>query len=207
VLALSVALLGVTGCGGSASAPSASAPTDPAAAPAAGGTATPVSTGGGTGGDNIAKDIAAEHDAAVAALRVWGKRANAVCRNARKRDRSTISRLRGMIPKGRKFSRGEQERFGREFLKFARTGEATYAKLREIAMPKEAEAVDKIQSFFDKVEEELMLAQRFGIEVEEYRSLPDMLAAIQRSRRLDDDFKRDARAVKAPGCITPDKTS
>jgi hypothetical protein len=200
-VALSAALLGITGCGGSAPAPSAPAPGDPAA-PAAGGTATPVSTGGGSGGDNIAKDIAAEHEAAVAALRVWGKRANAICRTARTRDRSTISRLRTMIPKGRKFTRSEQERFGREFLTFARTGEKTYAQLRAIAMPKEAEAIDKIQSFFDKVEEELTIAQRFGIEVEEYRSLPDMLAAVQRSRRLDDDFKRDARAVKAPGCIS-----
>ncbi len=200
MVALSVALLGVTGCGGTSAAPSASAPADPAAA--AGGTATPVSNGGG-GGDNIAKDIATEHKASVAALRVWGKDANAICLKARKRDSSTTSRLRSMIPRGRKFTRSEQERFGREFLRFARTGEQTYAKLRAIAMPKEAEAIDKIQSFFDKIEEELTIAQRFGIEVEEYRSLPDMLAAVRRSQRLDDDFKRDARAVKAPGCITP----
>lgn len=197
MLAVAVALLGLTGCGGSSDAP----PT--AAAPATPGAVTaPVSTSGGSGGDNIAKDIAAEHKAAVGSLRVWGKEANAICRTARKRDRSTTSRLRAMIPKGRKFTRSEQERFGREFLQFARTGEKTYAELRAIAMPKEAEAIEKIHSFFDKVEEELMIAQRFGIEVEEYRSLPDMLAAVERSRRLDDDFKRDARAVKAPGCVT-----
>lgn len=203
MVALSVALLGVTGCGGSSDAPpTAAQPAAPAAPASTGSTTTVAANGGGGGGDNIARDIAAEHKASEAALRVWGKKANAICKKASGAAKDDARRLRAMIPKGRKFSRREQERFGREFLEFARDGEGTFASLRAVALPKEAEALETIQSFFDKIEEELTLAQRFAIEVEEYRSLPDMLAAVRRSRRLDDDFKRDARAVKAPACAS-----
>ena len=207
MVALSVALLGVTGCGGSSSArPTAAAP-DPAAATAPGSSTTSVSTGGGSGsgGDNIARDIAAEHKASEAALRVWGKTASGICRRLRSRHTDDLSRLKAMVPKGRKFTASEQKRFGARFTQLARHGEKEYAALQDIALPKQVEALEKIHSFFDKVEEDLTLGQRFGIEVAERHSLPDMLGAILRLKRLRDDYKRDARAVKAPRCaVWPD---
>lgn len=202
-MALSVAVLGVTGCGGSSSAPTAGTP-DPAAAPPAGpsGSTTSVSTGGGGGGDNIGRDIAKEHKESEAALRVWGKQANKLCRKVAARDKVTTKRLEAMLPKGRRFTRPEQEKFGRVVLEYGRQAEKDYFALRDIALPKQAEALDKIQSYFDKVEESLTLAQRFGIEVEEARSLPDMILVAKRIKRLEDDLKRDARTVKAPACAS-----
>jgi hypothetical protein len=171
-------------------------------APAQGGSATTVSTGGGGGGDDIGRDIVREHKASEAALRVWGKEANKLCRKVAARDKVNVKRLEAMLPKGRRFTRPEQEKFGRVVLAYGRQAEKDYFALREISLPKQAEALDKIQSYFDKVEEQLTLAQRFGIEVEEARSLPDMILVARRIKLLEDDHKRDARAVKAPACAS-----
>ena len=206
MVALSVALLGVTGCGGSSDAPPAAAPGAPAAAPADAGTATPVADTGGaavnSGGDgSIVKDIEAQRKASKAALRKWGKVADRVCRQDEKRlERDWMGRIKAMVPKGRKPTKGEVERLGAVILAMSRDAERTYDSLQRIALPTEPDAVDTIQAFFDKVEEELVLAQRIGIELKKRNDLESTVHTLVRIGRLADDFKRSSKSVHAPSC-------
>ena len=205
MVALSVALLGVTGCGGSSDAPPAAAPGAPAAAPADAGTATPVAdTGGGAvnGGDgSIVRDIEAQRKASKAALRKWGKAANRVCRKGEQRlERNWVGRIKAMVPKGRKPTKREVERMGAVILAMSRDAERTYDSLQGIALPTEPDAVDTILAFFDKVEEELVLAQRIGIELEKRNDLESIVHTLVRVGRLADDFKRSSKSVHAPSC-------
>jgi hypothetical protein len=105
-----------------------------------------------------------------------------------------------MVPKGRKPTKAEVERIGAAILAMSRDAEKTYTGLQGIALPTQADALDTIESFFDKVEETLVLAQRIGIELEKRDDLESIVHTVLRIRRLGDDFKRATKSVHAPAC-------
>ena len=161
-------------------------------------------SGGGSvnaGDGSIVKDIEDEHKASDAALRKWGKAANSFCRKDGKRiERRWLDRIRAMVPKGRKPTPAEVERVGDTILAMSRDAESLYTGLQRIALPTQPDAVDSIEAFFDKVEEELVLAQRIGIELEKRNDLESLVHTVMRIRRLSGDFKRSAKTVHAPAC-------
>jgi hypothetical protein len=206
-VALSVALLGVIGCGGDSGAPAPSdQPTAPAAvAPAQSGGATPVSDTGTSGEGGIAQDIETERVAAKRALRTWGQAAERACRKAERRVDPWVKRVLALRPpKGRRPSRAEVRRIGKRIVALGRAAEYEYNLLRGVALPKEAAAVDQIEDFFDKEEEALMLVQRLGVELEALDDLEAFVTTIDRLRRLDDDYRRAGRAVGARSCVDGD---
>jgi hypothetical protein len=199
-LALSVAVLGVTGCGGSDAPPPAAAPAP--AAPAAGvapssSSATPVSA---DGSGAISMDIESERKAAKKSLRAWGKAADRACRKAERRVDLWEPRFASAGPKGRKPTKADAQRVGRLIARFARAAEYEYKLLTAIAMPKEADAIDAIDSFLQKEEEMLMLIQRLGAELTVANDRDSIISALRRLDRLEDDYKRAARAAGAPVC-------
>jgi hypothetical protein len=209
-VALSVALLGVTGCGGdSGSAPAPSEPSAPpaAAAPATSGGATPVSdTGSGGASDGgIAKDIETERVAAKRALRTWGQGAERACKKAERRIDPWVKRVLALKPrKGERVSPAEARRIGKRIAEFGRAAEYEYKLLQNVALPQEAAAIDKIEDFFDKEEEALMLVQRLGVELQALNDLEAFVTTIGRLNRLDDDYRRAGRAVGAHSCVDND---
>ena len=200
MVALSVALLGVTGCGGSSDAPPAAPPV--ATAPAAPGANTPVadqSTGGG-GDAGVGTDIENERVAAKRALRTWGKSAERACRKAERKIEPWLARLLRFRPK----SRAEFKRAGKMLVDIARAAEYEYELLRDVALPSEPAAIDAIHSFFDKEEEALMLVQRIGVELEMLNDAKGILNSLARLSRLEDDYRRAGRAVGAYSCVDSD---
>lgn len=189
VVALAVALLGVTGCGGSDVAPPAPAPAPPAA--------TNVSTQGSGG---LGSDFAQERREAKAALRKWGRAATKACR-----------RLDGeQAPYGRRFramsaspdrSKDAIVDAGRVFKAYTKIAEREYDLVREVPLPQQAEAIDAIDSFLQKEEEAIMLLQRAALELDAHNDFASLVRTAVRFRDLLDDYRRAARAVYAEPCF------
>ncbi|HEX8743628.1 MAG TPA: hypothetical protein VF712_10885 [Thermoleophilaceae bacterium] len=188
-MALAVALLGVTGCGGSDVAPPAPAPAPPAA--------TNVSTQGSGG---LGSDFAQERREAKAALRKWGRAATKACR-----------RLDGeQAPYGRRFramsaspdrSKDAIVDAGRVFKAYTKIAEREYDLVREVPLPQQAEAIDAIDSFLQKEEEAIMLLQRAALELDAHNDFASLVRTAVRFRDLLDDYRRAARAVYAEPCF------
>jgi hypothetical protein len=210
VISVAAALLGVTGCGGSdeaAPTPPPSAAAAPAAQSAPGGGAAPVAnTGGdGAGAGSIARDIENERVASRDALRKWGVSAERACRKAERKVEPWLARMtKFKAPKNRRATAKEVERAGKLIVDFAHAAEYEYELLRAIELPTQPDAIDQIESFFDKEEEALMLVQRLGIELQKRNDREGFLSSLDRLRRLSDDYKRAGRAVGARSCVDDD---
>jgi hypothetical protein len=194
VVALSVAVLGATGCGGGSDAP---APAAPAAPPAA---TAPVADRSGGADGSIGRDIEKERVAAKRALRTWGVAAERACRKAERKIEPWLARLTKITWK----SRADFKRNGRMIVDLARAAEYEYEVLRNVALPTQAEAIDAIHAFFDKEEEALMLVQRIGVELEMLNDPDGILRSLARLNRLEDDYRRAGRAVGAYSCVDRD---
>jgi hypothetical protein len=197
-VALSVALLGLTGCGGSDAPPPAATPAAPAAtAPAASGT-TAVATQGSTGsGGGLGGDIALERKQARKALRKWGARATRVCRKAERTYAPHAARIAAIGRQGKNASLAEA---GRVFGAYAKAAEREYNLVRAIPLPAQPEAVDAIDGFFQKEEEALMLLQRAALELRAHNDRPSFVRTAARFGDLLDDYRRSARSVHAEAC-------
>lgn len=209
VISVAASLLAVTGCGGSdAPAPAPPAGAAPAAqtAPSAGATPVADTSGGGTGDNGaIARDIENERVAAKRALRRWGASAERACRKAERKVDPWLDRMLSFkAPKHRRATAAEVEHAGNLIVSFARAAEYEYELLRAIALPTQPEALDRVQSFFDKEEEALMLMQRVGIELQKRNDPEGFFTSLDRLRRLTDDYRRAGRAVGALSCVDDD---
>ena len=187
-LALTVAALGATGCGGSAEAP------PPAAAPVP---ATPVSTqGGGSGGIGI--DIGEQRAAVDRSVRAWGREATRACRKSHRRLEPWSRRI-GSLAQG-KPTRAKVKRLGHTIARTAKAAEYEYDLLRAIALPAEADAVHEIYTFLEMEEEALRLVQRAGEEITALDDLEGLLFTVKRFRTLEREYERAAEAVHAGAC-------
>jgi hypothetical protein len=193
-MALAVAVLGVTGCGGSDAPPPAAAPAPPATAAPSSGSTTPVSAGNSGA---VGVDIAGEAKAARKAVRAWGKAASKVCRKSDKRFKSWDGRA---VRLNRHSTRADAMRAGRVLAQFARAAEREYDLLTAIAMPKEADAVHAIDSFLQKHEEAMILLHRLGADFSSASDASSAINGLRRIRRIEDDHERAALTVNARVC-------
>lgn len=160
-------------------------------------------TGSGEGG--IANDIEGERVAAKRALRTWGEGAERACRKAERQIDPWVKRVLALRPpKGSRPSRADVRRIGRRIVEYGRAAEYEYRLLQAVALPQEPAAVDRIEDFFDKEEEALMLVQRLGIELESLSDAEGFATTLGRLSRLEDDYRRAGRAVGARSCVDND---
>jgi hypothetical protein len=188
-LALTLAALGVTGCGGSAEAP------PPAAAPPVPQTATASMQGSGGG---IGVDIGEQEAAVERSLRTWGREATRACRKSQRRLKPWNERI-SSIARG-KPTRAKLKRLGRTVADTAKAAEYEYDLLRAIVLPAESDAVHEIYTFLEMEEEALRLVQRVGAEITALDDLESLVFALKRFKTLEDDYGRAAKAVHAGAC-------
>ncbi len=191
-LALTVAALGVTGCGGSAETPPPAAA--PAPAPAQTATASTQSGGG------VGVDIGQERAAVKRSMRTWGEAASRASRKSHRRLEPWGDRIQAMS-KG-KLNRARVIAMGKVVARAARAAEYEYDLLRTIELPAEAEAVHTIYTFLEMEEEALRLLQRFGAEITALDDLESLVFAVKRFGALEDDYARAANAVHAGACAS-----
>ncbi|HEX8648797.1 MAG TPA: hypothetical protein VF715_18010 [Thermoleophilaceae bacterium] len=187
-LAAILAVLGITGCGGSA----ATAP--PATAPVPVQTATASTQG--SGGASV--DVGKEQAAAERSLRTWGKAASRACRKAQRRMKPWEGRVRAMT--SHKPTRARAVALGKVVARGARAAEYEYDLLRDVQLPAQAEAVHTIYTFLEMEEEALRLVQRLGTEFTELNDLESLVFTVKRFDGLEDDYRRAAKAAHAGAC-------
>jgi hypothetical protein len=194
-----MAVLALTGCGGSSDAPPAAAPA-PAApgAPAATGTATPVAAPDTSSTGVIGNDVREERVAARKAIREWGRAATKACRKLDRLQAPWAARFRSMT--GGRPTRARIKELGRAFEAYGKIAEREYDLVRAIPLPTQPEALDAVDDFLQKEEEALMLLHRGAVHLQ---GLDDALGIVNTARRFNDlldDYKRAARAVHAAKC-------
>lgn len=197
LVTLSVALLGVTGCGGSGATPPAAAPVAAPTAAAGQSGATNVATRDSNRSGGLGDPIAEERRQARKSLRKWGRRATRVCRKA---ERAYAPHLARILALGREGKNVSLTRAGGVFDDYAAAAEREYDLVREIPLPAQVEAVDVIDAFFQKEEEALMLLQRAALELRAHDDRPSFVRTAVRFRDLLDDYRRAARSAHAEAC-------
>lgn len=187
-LALTVAALGIAGCGGSAET------SPPAAAPAP----VPTTTASAQSGGGIGVDIGQERAAVERSVRTWGRAASRACRKSHRRLEPWGKRIEAMTKT--KPTRARVTAMGKLLARTARAAEYEYDLLRAIELPAEAEAVHAIYTFMEMEEEALRLVQRAGAEITALDDLESILFTFKRFEGLEDDYARAAKAVHARAC-------